>query len=441
MKEITTADKIPYRNRARWTKGKWLQKTIIIRNVPISYMKETDCALFVPALPSYLPTYPGDTAVIEFQDQDWSKPRVIGKEYLPRATQANFYIGPSTSPFSEYTRDEVAIRTMRYFGGLANSRLADLSGGNIKLLILPCPIRVLSDAELTAIQSFRGGGGRVAFFAGRDLEKANDVLNQLGSQFEILPTYDAVEEGVYIISGICNMDDAPTMFWIAANPTGWISKRQSFWSAAPFKDMSGFGLAYNDVTAVIYDTYLIQQSYPYSSLYMTDIMPDLIDSPPTWDDVEWAFMSLYFPAGHVAEYPEGKAALYDWLAANTSFLPYSRMAQSGWSMPTIWTPYGNVWNLESARAYVDFFGALCAYASDNLIVCSFRLDMLTNAVGDPDAFDYYFWPVQFFDWLINGKLTQHDFFQRGWKFVPWSPYQAKYMSGGIGFLPGTMTGG
>ena len=434
MSEIKPNAALPYTGRKRQTGPNWSALTIALRGVPIEYMGGVDAAAFFPPVAG---VFSGDRAIVKFTNQDWATRKVIGFEANPRATQVCFYIGKSTSPFSEYLRADVSARVLRYFGVGPSANLNSLADARILTLILPCPVRVLTDAEKTAIVSFRNRGGRVALFVGDDRDKANQVLVQLDSKLEVMPTrYMPSDPGIHILSGYMVEHDAvggaATLFWIPAAIRGWINMRPANWSTARLKDFSNFGLAYNGYAcAMMYETFLsaaTSAGYPlgFTHIHHADII--VPPSPDTWM-VQWIQYSGTFPSGYVAAYTADKAAWRTWLTANLTKLPYQKVSDYGYSIPTISTPYGDVWNLTSMRSATDMFGPLIAYAeSENLVAVALKPSWLTDAVGNPVTLDYYFHTQEFSDWLTTGFMPIHDFFENGNTFQPWPPYVPTFYS-------------
>lgn len=426
FRDIKLNAELPYTARRRQTGPNWSAPTIILRGVPIEYMGGIDAAAFFPKTS----LYSGDRAIVEFANQEWATRKVIGFEANPRSAQVCFFIGKETSPFSEYARATVSARVLRYFGVGPSANLNSLSDGSgVKTLILPCPIRVLTDAEKNSIALFRGRGGRVALFAGDNRDKANQVLEQLSSKLEIMPTRFA-PSGIYNWSGYMveqgSPDGAPTMFWIPARIRGWINVRQAYWNTARLKDFSDFGLAYNGyASAMMYETFLVAATsagYPLGFNYIHESAIIGPQSPDGWT-VAWYQYPYVFPAGYVAAYTADKAAWRTWLAANSANLPWCRVASYGYTIPKIGSPYGDIWNLDDMRDSTDMFGALIAYHRDeNLVVAAIKLDYFTDDVGNPNILDYYFYTREFADWLSTGLMPIHDFFQNGNTFQPWPPY-------------------
>lgn len=441
QKEPVSAGTLTYTDRRRQTGTQWYAAGVVLRGVGIYYMGGTDSALF----------FPGDRAVVKFQSQDWQQPRVIGFESNPRATVVNFFIGKSTSPFSEYARADISARCLRYFKTGPNANLNDLSNGRIKVLILPCPVRVLTAVELAAIQAFRNTGGRVALFTGDNRDKANEVLVQLGSKLEIMPTlYMPSDPGIHILSGYMVEHDAvggaATLFWIPVEIRGWINLRQANWGTAKLKDFSNFGLAYNGCAAAMtYETFLKAQratGYPLGFGFVHETAIIGPQTPDTWS-VTWYQFSTVFPTGYVAPYTADREAWRIWLSANSAKLPYQKVADYGYSVPTIYTPYGTAWNLSSMLDAVDMFGPLTAYAEgENLIVAALKPSWLTEAIENPVLLDYYFHTQEFSDWMSTGLMPIHDFFQNGNTFQPWPPYVPTFYSwGGVDGDGSTLQGG
>jgi predicted transglutaminase-like cysteine proteinase len=454
---------LPYTNRKRQYGSSFYGIGVLLSGVDFYYMQGTDSALFFPQniTPGNPPTviYSGDRVVVEFQNMAWNQPLVIGFESNPRATEVNFYIGKTTAPFSEYTRSQVSARCLRYFGVGPNANLNDLNNGRIKLLILPCPRRVLADEELTAIQQFRSNGGRVALFAGESRDVTNQILVQLGSKLEIMPT--RMTSSTKILSGymVESGDSAPEMFWIPAEVRGWVNIRQEQWANAALKDFYGYGFEYNSIAcSMMYETYLKKATsgYMYSALHHIDIRTDIEEfyaaspAPSPSPYIDWIQYANTYPAGHVTEYqtmylntPEGfTLATYSaWLLANASKLPHMKIEDYGYETPTLYTPYGYVWDLDDMKS-VEMFGPLIAYAEgENLVVTGLKLTYLTDAVGNPVTLDYYFHTEEFARWLLTGQMPMHDYYTNGNLFLPWPANAPSYYNWtsetqGGGFIDG-----
>jgi len=431
---------LSYTNRRRQTGRNWGEATVILRAVPIYYMGNEDAALFFPPSEGY----GGDRVVVEFIEQKWEQPIVIGFESNPRATNVNFYIGKTTSPFSEYARDTISARCLRYFKTGPNASLSNLTNERIKLLVLPCPVRVLSDEELAAIQAFRGRGGRVAFFAGSNREKANEVLTQLGSNFEIMPT--RYNTNIKNLSGFMKESgvSAPSMFWVPVQITGWLNFKSSKWGDASLRDFHGYGLQYgSDMAAtMIQDAFYKHSSSlngPFPAIHCSEQKNEIEGSPPPSWTVTWvdpAGAAQVFPAGYRTAYPTDLSAWANWIGANSGSMPHLRMEAYGYTIPTFSTPYGTLWDLEEMMG-VDMFGAIMAYEKgSNMSVACMKLSFLTSATGDPAWIDYYYRTVAFINWLNNGEMPIHDFFQNGNTFQPWPPYIPSYYSYGGGYVDG-----
>jgi len=440
--EPVLAGLLPYTNRQRQTGAEWFSMGIILRDTAIDYMGGTDSALFFPRnVVGETVIYAGDRVVVEFQEQDWAQPLVIGFESNPRATNVNFFIGKTTSPFSEYARATISARCLRYFGTGPNANLDDLMNDYIQTLILPCPVRVLTPDELTKIQAFRVAGGRVAIFLGTNRTVANDVLIQLNSKLEFMPTFytTAIKtlSGWYVEEG----ETAQTLFWIPARVRGWINVKQSEWPTAVLNDFNGMGIKYDDVCAMMYMSYwqATEGGYPHPAHYCQELYDAIVASPSDFTIQWYDYRTSCYPSGYIGTYPTDKPTIAAWLLANMAKMPTYKVAPYNYVRDTIYTPYGNPWDWSDPDMIADLepMGMILGYAkNENLVVAALDWAYLTDDVGDPVTLDYWWWTQEFANWLVGGQMPIHDFYQNNCTmeiFPPWAPLYYSYS----GYVDGT----
>jgi hypothetical protein len=81
------------------------------------------------------------------------------------------FVGDNRTPFSEYTTGDLIEKTIHYWGVEPETDLSKLF--EKKLLVLPCPVRVLTASETATIKKFLAGERRLVLFSGTDTTIAN----------------------------------------------------------------------------------------------------------------------------------------------------------------------------------------------------------------------------------------------------------------------------
>jgi hypothetical protein len=386
-----------------------------------------------------------DNVVIQFTDKDWSKPKVIGFQDNPRKADALFYYGQDATPFTGYARDDVDERLLHYDCSVPVGRLTGLTNTGIKLLILASPIRELTSAELEAISTFTGRGGRIVVFNGENYTATNRVLEQLGSK---LAVYSQGSDGATLqtLSGVY-YGGTPAQDRVLKLPgytRGWITVRNTAWNDAYLKDVEGFGLKYNN-TVNMMPIYIYvnatDEERRWDYIYCKEIYDELnAASPPPPDIDYWDAILSQYPAGSTPSYNASTAEFKAWMQSVLGRLPFGKIAAYG-AYPSSGSYYfGSYYNYLTANSRNNFsyHGAGLAYAEgEQFVVCAFKPAWFHDDLAfSCTQIDQYTDVVAFMEWLRTGDRSVRDLLGQGCSYQtlpPSTPYWET--SGGIPYVP------
>lgn len=319
------------------------------------------------------------------------------------------YVGPNDD-FSEYTREDLIRRTLHYWGVVPESNLGNLL--DRRLLVLACPKRILTDQELVIIKAFLKGEKRVVLFCGTDAISANAILRQLESKLDFIPSPP---------SGLANLSGKlpdKTLVWWPADITGWLNVNQAYWSTALVKDWKGFGLLYNNVTAlvltfrILWDVTATEQIINWIGDYEYSV-PLIYKHNSTWA-VAFDLNTTIYPTGYIPYLYDGMTitALQSWMSANASHLPLYRYRPHDFVPAKTHFRYGKYVNYTDLL-YRECSGTTFAYATgDNIIVAAFKPSWLTMPY-EPADIDAAYTTRELAAWLVSGPLVYADNFEQG----------------------------
>jgi predicted transglutaminase-like cysteine proteinase len=440
---------LPYTGQKRQYGMEWKAEGVLLLDVPIEYMDKLNSAAFIE----------GDNVVVAFTDRDWKKPKVIGFVTDPRLPEALVYIGPSSQPFSEYSRALLQDATIHFYDTVPVSCLTALESKYIPLLILPCPVRGLTDAEQAAIAAFLAKDGkRVAVFSGTDATSSSKVLEKMGSKLRIMRFISPPSDYLSLPGVWCETEASEiTNFTFPVQIGGFVVAAQSAWADAKLRDWHGFGLKYDTITALTYMTFLRQpeDSEPkWPSLFCVELRTALeawlAESPrPYAWTLAWAMMQWngidYFSTGFVpgpVPYNADHLQLKNWLVANAGLMPFLKIAPYNTYPTPKYYQYGSYWDWLAPATKQNFEGNACgmAYENKKIFVSGYKpafLDKtLVTSTGIPlTGLDTYTQAQEFCDWLASGDWVSRDMFGYGYRFSNFAAYIPLHGIGEGGGIP------
>ena len=351
------------------------------------------------------------------------------------------YVGSKTTPFSEYGMSDIIRGTMRYWNVEPERDLSKLF--EKKLLVLPCPIRVLTEREVTTIKNFLKGNRRIAFFAGSNLTIANAILTQLESRFFIVAESTP---GVRVLAGYITPKELT--IW-PAYTLGRVSVYKTYWNTAIVKDWNGFGMLYNDVVAIAPYNIIAwlgpntQSFLDWIGLYThsTDLLTKVnaYNPPPGGTDPVWTVTdppSPTFPTGYLDGMGYGSLNLTAWgawMSANIGNLPLSYIHAYGYNRTRTtftWGTYNLSYYNYTDKKYRGYIAAYTAYVpAEKIIVSSFKPYWLQYNYDAIFSGSGIAGPKEFSSWFLNGDLEYYDLFEQG-GFQDWSASFMYWSRGG-----------
>lgn len=352
------------------------------------------------------------------------------------------YVGHPDTPFSNYSVNTLLKRSVLLWQTIPATTLAGLE--EKKLLVLPWPVRGLTDDEASVINKFLSvKGNRVAVFSGEDFTSTNYVLASLNSKLRCIAKDDAGTKYYSTISGFLPLAAGrKQLFWLWARVVGKVVVDSAYWNTAVVKDWYGYGVMYDNITNMIPGTYWLQGSL--SDEWMTNSKGYMYSL--FLDDFEWkndpdAWILGSYPSAYITWTYADKteAEIIAWALANTAYMPYSKIHTE--DVPTTNFLYGSYKNYSDTVSTVNSYEhSFLAYADDeNIIVASFEPSFLNTDIGGiSDNAMFNAFPVQLFaNWLLWYDLTpSKNMFNTNNCFVLGMPYQyTVYEQGGGGWAP------
>jgi hypothetical protein len=328
------------------------------------------------------------------------------------------FVGDNRTPFSEYTTGDLIERTIHYWGVEPETDLSKLF--EKKLLVLPCPVRVLTASETATIKKFLAGERRLVLFSGTDTTITNSILRQLSSKLEILPYILA--DGYYNVSGKITPNQ---IVWWVCKPVGWIGVHKDYWHTAALTDWKGYGILYKDITnlspwaeACQWDGYNANivawiGDYLHSNDLAAKVSAYNPGTDPTWTMTFTTTESPFYPSGyfpfvHTITLSEWGA----WMSANSENLPMYRIFPSGHTIGKVTFAAGQ-YNDWSNASYRSITGSHLSYATgERIIVGSFKPSWLTINY-DPRDIDSWYKTKELSNWFLNASLNYADLFNQG----------------------------
>ena len=150
------------------------------------------------------------------------------------------YLGPNND-FSEYTLPQIGANTMSYWNILPEYQL-DLFGKI--LVVLPSPKRILTDAEVVALKKY-AEKRKLFIFSGTNIDICNQVLDQVGSIFEIIPF---ASSNIGLTNGII---PSRTVVGLPVKTEGWLLVRSKYASLASVLDPFGKGISFSNIITIV----------------------------------------------------------------------------------------------------------------------------------------------------------------------------------------------
>jgi len=334
------------------------------------------------------------------------------------------YVGTmDANHFCEYSVDDLAKKSLHYWGVLPEMTL-DLA--EKKLLILPCPMRVLTAGELSIIKKFMVGDRRVVLFAGSDTTSANLILRQLGSKLELSVPYTST--GLFNISGYITPQQL--VVWPAYR-TGNIGVHSSHSGEAITRDWRGYGLLYPNITTLSPYTITVwtDGNYPEKQAEFGSYMYS-VQSYAFFDTHEhdvwatWAHLNLAplnvapgVPYLYTTENDFGTPAipgLLGWMSSISASMPLYRMRPHGFVRSKTNFATGQYVNYNDIL-HREFTGAIVACAQgEHLIVAAYKPVWLTEWYSAQTLDTWYMGSLsKIANWMLNGNLSYVDLFNTG----------------------------
>jgi hypothetical protein len=382
------------------------------------------------------------------------------------------FVGDNRTPFSEYDSGDLIEKTIHYWGVEPETDLSKLF--EKKLLVLPCPARILTASETATIKKFLAGERRLVLFSGTDTTISGAILRQLGSKLDILPDRYA-HAGYHNAAAFITPKE---LVWYPAELAGFVTVHKDYWDTAIIKDWKGYGLLYSDVVScqiyagtmwsdetVSAEFVAFHGNYKFSQK-LIDEMTHYLDTynpadhifdhcwwPHTGSspDAEWTyhFESLndtLLPTGYITySYTYADLAisgLRDWMSANQMPLYYICAHDADIMAKTSFAA-GQYCNY-SNYIYRYGVGSYLAYVpGERIIVSGFKPSWLSMNY-DPKDIDSWFATRKLANWFLTATMEYVDLFGDGGFQAPPPVYMHHDIvgsGGGGGFGSGTVIQG
>lgn len=338
------------------------------------------------------------------------------------------YVGNPSIPFSEYSKALLTEKCSHYWNTIPETDLSRIH--EKKLLILPCPVRILTTQELSTIRGFLKGSRRLVLFSGSDTTVANSILRQLESKLEIIPFSFA--EAVYNMSGKITQNQ---LVWWPGYPVGWIGVYRDYWSTAKVIDWKGYGLLYDNITDMSPANYSTVWQLPENEsiisfygnyFHSSDQISKVNDYDPeedlTWT-MSWINMSIpLYPVGYIPYDYSTPFSLYewrDWMNANIDNLPIYRIFRNGYALSKTSFAGGQYIDFLNSE-YRGLSGSFLSYVTgERIVVASFKPLWLTVNYDASDIDDWYK-TKELSNWLYASSLSYMNLFDQG-GYSPFAP--------------------
>jgi hypothetical protein len=329
------------------------------------------------------------------------------------------FVGDNRTPFSEYDSGDLIEKTIHYWGVEPETDLSKLF--EKKLLVLPCPARILTASETATIKKFLAGERRLVLFSGTDTTIANSILRQLSSKLEILP-YSFPGE-YYNMSGRITPNQ---LAWWIGKPVGWIGVHHDYWNTASLVDWKGYGILYKDITTMSpfmescewedgANASIIAWigDYLHSNDLAAKVSAYNPSTDPTWTMAFTTTGTPFYPAGyfpfvHTATLSEWGA----WMSTNSSNMPMYRILLPG-HVPERTSFAGGQYTNWSDASYRGLTGSYLSYVTgERIVVGSFKPSWLTINY-DPSDIDSWYKTKELSSWFLKAPLDYADLFNQG----------------------------
>lgn len=318
------------------------------------------------------------------------------------------YMG-NNNDLSEYSVDDIVKESIRHWRVIP-SKILDLS--NKKLLVIPCPKRILTDNELTAIKSFlKSPICRLFIFPGTSITYVNLILKQLESCLELVLIHGADTTTVRRCYGILPSNKIVAL---PATLLAWIGVNESDSCIPVVKDINGFGTWYEGICSLSYLNYYSAPDENTVWMFGQEIL-DKLDASSD-HKVYWTtdpdYVSPYYPYTWAEFTTE-----VDYIAWYNTYVAKG-IAPMTKSAPVGYTPTrdSNGWFNFANLGEFNFVGSMIAFVpEEKIIVTGFVPKWLTTSYDKSLSTS-----DMFCAWLTYGNLICTDNYKQTYFMLPWA---------------------